>query len=65
MLKKPDVLVRAMDEDALARLQSGVRSHGRSLEIELKLIPEQAAKLVDMVTAREWAEQMSRRLEGR
>jgi hypothetical protein len=28
-------------------------------------VTEQAAKLVDMVTAREWAEQMSRRLEGR
>jgi plasmid stability protein len=65
VLITPDVLVRDVDEDALARLQSRVSSHGRSLEIELKLIPEQVAKLVDMVTAREWAEQMSRRLEGR
>jgi plasmid stability protein len=61
----PDVLVRDVDEETPARMESRARSHGRSIEVELKLIPEQAAKLVDMVTAREWAEQMSRRLEGR
>jgi plasmid stability protein len=45
MLITPDVLVGDVDEDALARLQSRARSHGRSLEIELKLIPEQVAQL--------------------
>jgi antitoxin FitA len=61
----PDVLVRDVDENTLARLKEKAKSHGRSLGVELKLILEQAAKQLDMVTARELAEQMSRSLEGR
>jgi plasmid stability protein len=61
----PDVLVRDVDESTLARLKEKAKSHGRSLGVELKLILEQAAKQLDMVTARELAEQMSRSLEGR
>ena len=61
----PDVLVRDVDENALARLKQKAKSNGRSLGVELKLILEQAAKQFDMVTAREMAERMSRRLEGR
>jgi plasmid stability protein len=61
----PDVLVRDVDESALARLKERAKSHGRSLGVELKMILEQAAKQLDMVTARELAERMSRSLEGR
>jgi plasmid stability protein len=61
----PDVLVRDVDESALARLKEKAKSHGRSLGAELKLILEQAAKQLDMVTTRELGERMSRRLEGR
>jgi antitoxin FitA len=61
----PDVLVRDVDETALSRLKEKARSHGRSLGVELKCILEQAAKQVDMVSARELAERMSRSLEGR
>jgi plasmid stability protein len=61
----PDVLVRDVDETALARLKERARIHGRSLGVELKCILEQAAKQIDMVSARELAERMSRSLEGR
>jgi plasmid stability protein len=61
----PDVLVRDVDESALARLKERAKSHGRSLGVELKMILEQAANQLDMVTARELAERMSRSLEGR
>jgi antitoxin FitA len=61
----PDVLVRDVDELALSRLKEKAKAHGRSLGVELKCILEQAAKQVDMVTARELAERMSRSLEGR
>ena len=61
----PDVLVRDLDETALAKLTERARGHGRSLGAELKLILEQAARQVDMTTARALAEQMTRRLGGR
>jgi plasmid stability protein len=61
----PDVLVRDVDESALARLKERARGNGRSLGSELKLILEQASKTVDMATARARAEEMSRRLAGR
>ena len=61
----PDVLVRDVDEKVLARLKEKAKAHGRSLGVELKFILEQAAKQLDMITARELADRMSRRLEGR
>jgi plasmid stability protein len=61
----PDVLVRDVDETALARLKEKAKAHGRSLGVELKFILEQAAKQLDMLTARELAERMSRSLDGR
>jgi hypothetical protein len=61
----PDVLVRDVDETALARLKEQARGNGRSLGAELKIIIEQFARQVDMTTARASAEQMTRRLEGR
>ena len=61
----PDVLVRDVDETALARLKERARGNGRSLGAELKIIIEQFARQVDMTTARALAEQMTRRLAGR
>ena len=46
-------------------LKERAKFHGRSLGVELKCILEQAAKQIDMVSARELAERMSRSLEGR
>jgi len=61
----PNVLVRDVDESALAKLKERARNNGRSLSSELRLILEQAARQVDMATARAAAEQMSRRLVDR
>lgn len=61
----PDVLVRDVDEVALTKLKERARGNGRSLGAELKLILEQAARQVDMATARALAEQMTGRLRGR
>jgi antitoxin FitA len=61
----PDVLVRDVDEKVLARLKTRAESHGRSLGSELRVILEQASKQVEMATALELAERMSRKLEGR
>jgi plasmid stability protein len=61
----PDLLVRDVDETAVARLKERARLNGRSLGAELKIILEQAAKQVSMTTARALAEQMTRSLEGR
>jgi hypothetical protein len=61
----PDVLVRDVDEAALARLKERARGNGRSLGAELKIVIEQAARQIDMTTARALAEQMTRQLAGR
>jgi hypothetical protein len=61
----PDVLVRDVDADALGKLKDRARRNGRSLGAELKIVVEQAARQVDMMTARALAEEMTRRLGGR
>jgi plasmid stability protein len=61
----PDLLVRDVDEAAVAQLKERARLNGRSLGVELRMILEQAAKQVAMTTARALAEQMTRSLEGR
>jgi plasmid stability protein len=61
----PDLLVRDVDEAAVARLKERARLNGRSLGVELRMILEQAAKQVAMTTARTLAEQMTRSLDGR
>jgi antitoxin FitA len=61
----PDVLVRDVDETALAKLKERASGNGRSLGAELKIIIEQAARQIDMTMARALAEQMTRRLAGR
>jgi plasmid stability protein len=61
----PDVLVRDIDESALAKLKARAQANGRSLGAELKRILERSAQRADMTTARAAAEEMSRRLAGR
>jgi hypothetical protein len=61
----PDVLVRDVDATALAKLKERARTNGRSLGSELRLILEQAARTVDMATARAEAERMTELLAGR
>ena len=57
----PDVLVRDIDPHALEALKGRARRHGRSLQIELKTILEQASR-VDMIDARATAERIRRSL---
>lgn len=61
----PDILVREVEETALTKLKERAKANGRSLGSELRMILEQAARQVDMVTARAQAERMTRRLAGR
>jgi len=57
----PDVLVRGVDPDVLEALKGRAKQHGRSLQLELKLILEQAAR-VNMIDARAAAERIRRSL---
>ena len=59
------VLVRGLDEAVLDRLRQRAEGHNRSLEAELRDILEQASRQVDITTARELAERVRRKLEGR
>ncbi len=61
----PDVLIRDVDETTLKQLKERARSHGRSLVVELRLLLQQVAKQVDMVTARALAEEMTNSLRDR
>jgi plasmid stability protein len=61
----PDVLVRDVDAEALAKLKDRARRNGRSLGAELKLVIEQAARQLDMEAALALAQEMTRRLGGR
>ncbi len=47
----PDLLVRDVDETAVARLKERARLNGRTLGVELRMIVEQAAKQMAMTTA--------------
>lgn len=58
------VLVRDVAPEAVARLKQRAKSHGRSLQAELRSLLEQAASR-DPVEARDLAARIRRRLAGR
>ena len=58
------VLVRDIDEQVVERLKARAERSGRSLQVELKMILDQAARL-DMVDARRLAERIRKKLSGR
>ena len=58
-------LVRDLDDEVYERLKARAAGNNRSLEAELREILVLASKQVDMAKAREAAEAMRRRLEGR
>lgn len=58
------VLVRDLDKALIERLKARAKRHGRSLQVELKLILEQAAG-TDMAEARKLASRLRRKLAGR
>jgi len=59
------VLVRGLDDTVIERLKQRAESHHRSLEAELREILEQVSLQVDVATARDLADRIRRRLEGR
>ena len=60
----PEVLVRNLDEAVLEQLKARALGNGRSLQAELKLILEQAARVgvVDRATYRALADRVRREL---
>jgi plasmid stability protein len=58
------VLVRGLNQETVERLRKRAKSHGRSLQAELKEILERASR-TDMLRARKLADQIRRSLEGR
>lgn len=58
------VLVRDLDDKVIERLKARAQQHGRSLQVELKTILEQAARN-DLEAARQAAERLRRKLAGR
>jgi plasmid stability protein len=59
------VLVRGLEEAVIERLRERAEGHHRSLEAELREVLEQASRQVDIATARELADRIRRKLEGR
>jgi plasmid stability protein len=59
------VLVRDVDDSVYERLKARATGNNRSLEAELREILMLASKQVDIASAKEAAESMRRRLEGR
>lgn len=61
------ILVRELDEEVVERLKRRAKEKGRSLQSEVKLILEQAARepQVDMETARRICEGFRRSFKGR
>jgi plasmid stability protein len=59
------VLVRGLDDSVIERLRQRAESHHRSLEAELREILEQVSRQVDVATARDLADRIRSRLEGR
>ncbi len=57
----PDVLVRGIDLDVLEALKERARANGRSLQVELKTILEQAAQM-RMIDSRALAARIRRAL---
>lgn len=58
------VLVRDLGKTVIERLKARAQQHGRSLQVELKTIIEQAARS-DLEAAHQAAERLRRKLAGR
>jgi len=58
----PDVLIRGIDEEVLDALKDRAKSNGRSLQVELKTILDQAAQM-RMIDSRSLAAKIRRSLK--
>jgi plasmid stability protein len=59
------ILVRGLDQKTIERLKERARLNGRSLQQEVKALPEFAAETLTMRGTRRLSEQRRRRLGGR
>jgi antitoxin FitA len=59
------ILVRDIDQKTIERLKERARLNGRSLQQEVKALPERAANTLTMREARRVSERWKRRLGGR
>jgi plasmid stability protein len=59
------ILVRGLDPKTIERLKERARLNGRSLQQEVKALPERAANTLTMREARRVSERWKRRLGGR
>ena len=59
------VLVRGLEHAVIERLKKRAENHHRSLEAELRAILDQASHQVDLATARELADRIRLKREGR
>lgn len=58
------VLIRDLEPEVIEKLKNRAKRHSRSLQKELKVILQEAAKL-DMLSARQLAERIRKKLSGR
>ena len=58
------VLIRDLEPEVIEKLKNRAKRHSRSLQKELKVILQEAAKL-DMLSARQVAERIRKKLSGR
>ena len=58
------ILVRDLNDDVIERLKDRARNDGRSLQSEVKIILEQAAR-ADVQAARKLANDIRKRFKGR
>ena len=62
----PDILIRGLDLQALRRLKTRAKRHGRSLQGEARCVLENAAgqSVAEVLTsARQWRKKLGRRFE--
>jgi len=61
------ILVRGLDDDIVVKLKRQAKSHGRSLQAEVRTILGQVAEhpKVDMATARKMLEEFRKRFRDR
>lgn len=62
----PDILIRGLDAESLKRLKQRAKQHGRSLQVEAKMVLENAAGASvaeALQSARDWRKKLGRRFD--
>jgi len=56
----PQALIRNIDADVMAKLRDRAKKHGRSLQAELKIILDQAAREPERLTVEEFIQETAK-----